>query len=47
MVHVPEGFRVLDLSKSLYLSTNGPFYARRAGDAVTFGIYFNAERNVP
>lgn len=35
---VPEGFRWLDLNRSLFLETNGPFYVRRAGDEVAIGM---------
>ena len=38
MAAVPEGYRALNLSKSLYLSTNGPFYVRRVGEDVTIGM---------
>lgn len=39
---VPEGFRRLDLSKSLFLETNGPFYVRREGDEVLIGMRVEA-----
>lgn len=35
---IPEGYRWLDLNKSLYLENNGPFYVRRAGEDVAVGM---------
>ena len=35
---IPEGFLRLDLSKSLFLDTNGPFYVRREGEDVSLGM---------
>jgi uncharacterized protein (TIGR00369 family) len=35
---IPEDFVKLALSSSLFLETNGPFYARRMGERVTIGM---------